>query len=67
MTSKRLCPILRDWTREYLNDPLAQQLLASCLSAVGQYEDAIRLARDTQKQFGPTVFGSSTLIRGAGP
>jgi eukaryotic-like serine/threonine-protein kinase len=56
-------PILRDWTRKYPNDLLAQQLLASCLSALGQYEDAIRLARDTQKQFGPTVFGSSTLIR----
>jgi len=56
-------PILRDWTRKYPNDLLAQQLLASCLSAMGQYDDAIRLARETQKHFGPTVFGSSTLIR----
>jgi serine/threonine protein kinase/Flp pilus assembly protein TadD len=56
-------PILLDWTRKYPNDRLAQQLLAACLSAMGQYEDAIRVARATQKQFGPTVFGSSMLIR----
>src|SRR6185295_17962155 len=60
---KTALPILRDWTRKYPNDLLAQQLLASCLSAMGQYEDAIRIARDTQKKFGSTVFGSSTLIR----
>jgi serine/threonine protein kinase/Flp pilus assembly protein TadD len=60
---KTALPVLRDWTRKYPNDLLAQQLLAACLSAMGQYEDAIRLARDTQKQFGPTVFGSSMLIR----
>jgi len=60
---KAALPVLGDWTRKYPNDLLAQQLLAACLGAMGQYEDVIRLARDTQKKFGPTVFGSSTLIR----
>ena len=60
---KAALPTLRDWTRKYPNDLLAQQLLASCLSAVGQYEDAIQLARDTQKKLGPTVFGTSVVIR----
>lgn len=56
-------PVLRDWIRKFPNDLLPQQLLASSLNAVGQYENAIRLARDTQKKFGPSVFGTSIVIR----
>jgi tetratricopeptide (TPR) repeat protein len=57
-------PVLKDWTRKFPNDPLALQLLASSLVAMGRYEEAIRRARDAQEQFGPTVFGTSILIRG---
>ncbi len=56
-------PILRDWTRKFPNDPLALQLLASCLDSMGRYEEAILRARDAQERFGPSVFGTSVLIR----
>jgi tetratricopeptide (TPR) repeat protein len=56
-------PVLLDWTRKFPNDLLPRQLLATCLSAMGRHEEAIRLARETQEKFGPTVFGSATLIR----
>ena len=56
-------PVLRDWMLKFPNDPLARQLLASCLVAMGRYEEAILQARDAQQRFGPSVFGTSVLIR----
>jgi tetratricopeptide (TPR) repeat protein len=57
-------PILRDWKRKFPNDPLPGQLLAWCLLQVGNYEEGVRVARDSQDRFPPTVFGTSVLIRG---
>jgi serine/threonine protein kinase/Flp pilus assembly protein TadD len=57
-------PVLLDWTRRFPNDSLAPRLLASALFGQGRYEDAISAARGAQQRFGPTVFGTSILIRG---
>ena len=56
-------PVLRNWMLEFPNDPLAPQLLASDLLGQGRYAEATRLGRDEQKRFGPSVFGTSVLIR----
>ena len=56
-------PVLRDWTRKYPNDSLAQQLLASCLVSMGRYEEALRVAREAQARFAPTIFGTAVLIQ----
>jgi len=57
-------PVLREWVRKFPNDSLAPRLLASCLLGLGRYEDAISAASGAQERFGPTVFGTSVLIRG---
>jgi eukaryotic-like serine/threonine-protein kinase len=57
-------PILRDWMRKFPNDPLPTQLLSWCLLQEGTYEEGVRLARESQKRFPPTVFGTAVLIRG---
>ena len=57
-------PILRDWRLKFPNDPLSSELLAWCLLQMGNFEEGIRIARESQKRFGPTEFGTSVLIRG---
>jgi eukaryotic-like serine/threonine-protein kinase len=57
-------PSLREWVRKYPNDSLAPRLLASALLGQGRYPEAIRVATEAQQKFGPTVFGTSVLIRG---
>jgi len=57
-------PLLRDWRRKFPNDPLPVQLLAWCLLQTGNYEEGVRVARESQERFPPTVFGTSVLIRG---
>jgi tetratricopeptide (TPR) repeat protein len=59
-------PILRDWARRFPNDPLAAHLLAWCLLQLGNYEESVRVARDSQQRFPATIFGTSVLIRGLG-
>ena len=56
-------PILLEWARKFPNDPEAQELLAWCLLQTGNYAEAVRVARDGQDRFSPTVFGTSVLIR----
>jgi serine/threonine protein kinase/tetratricopeptide (TPR) repeat protein len=56
-------PVLRDWARRFPNDPLPMQLLAWCLVQIGNYEEGLRVAREGQDRFPPTVFGTSVLIR----
>ena len=56
--------VLQDWTRRFPNDPLPAELLASCLLQMGNYEEGLRVARDNQRRFPATVFGTSVLIRG---
>jgi serine/threonine protein kinase/tetratricopeptide (TPR) repeat protein len=57
-------PVLRDWMRKFPNDPLPSQLLAWSLIQMGNYEEGVRVGRDSQSRFAPTVFGTSVLIRG---
>ena len=57
-------PILLDWTRKFPNDPLPAQLWAWSMLQTGNYEEGVRAARDNQKRFPPSVFGTSVLIRG---
>jgi tetratricopeptide (TPR) repeat protein len=57
-------PVLRQWVQKFPNDSLVPRLLASCLFGQGRYEDAISAASGAQARFGPTVFGTSVLIRG---
>jgi tetratricopeptide (TPR) repeat protein len=56
-------PMLQDWVGKFPNDPLAPRLLAAALLGQRHYEEAIRVARQAQERFGPTVFGTSILIR----
>ena len=57
-------PILKDWTRQFPNDPLPAQLLASCLLQMGNFKEGVRVARENQNRFPPDAFGTSVLIRG---
>jgi len=56
-------PILQDWRRKFPNDPIPAQLLAWCLVQVGNYEEGVRVASQSQDRFPHTVFGTSVLIR----
>jgi tetratricopeptide (TPR) repeat protein len=57
-------PILRAWMGKFPNDPLPSQLLAWSLLQMGNYEEGVRVALDSQTRFAPTAFGTSVLIRG---
>ncbi|MGH9645642.1 MAG: tetratricopeptide repeat protein, partial [Bryobacteraceae bacterium] len=57
-------PILVDWTRGFPNDPLAAQLLSWCLLQQANYGESVRVARENQKRFPLSAFGTSVLIRG---
>jgi len=57
-------PVLRDWARKFPNDQLPLQLLSWSLLQTGNYDEGVRVARESQKRFPPTVFGTSVLIRG---
>jgi tetratricopeptide (TPR) repeat protein len=57
-------PILRDWTSKFPHDPLPAHLLAWCLLQLGNYTEGVRVAKDSQERFAPTVFGTSVLFRG---
>src|SRR4029077_3590194 len=39
-------------------------LLAWCLLQLGNYTEGVRVAKDSQERFAPTVFGTSVLFRG---
>jgi eukaryotic-like serine/threonine-protein kinase len=56
-------PVLREWVRKFPNDPTAPRLLASALLGQGHSDEAVAIARNAQERFGPTVFGTSILIR----
>ena len=56
-------PVLREWVRNFPNDPIAPRLLASALLGQGHSDEAVALAQKAQDRFGPTAFGTSILIR----
>ncbi len=56
-------PVLREWVSKFPNDPLAPRLLASALLGQGHSDEAVAIAQSAQNRFGPTVFGTSILIR----
>ena len=57
-------PLLNEWMRKFPNDPLPMQLLAWTWIETGNYDEGIRLARDSQSRFPPTAYGTSVLLRG---